>query len=100
VFYDGRFRTVYGPEVEEAFFAFISRSETPGWREALDAWPTEWVLMPAEHPVAARMAAQPDFALAYRGELAVLYRRLRPGQTPPEPTAGPVPSPVIPLRPR
>jgi hypothetical protein len=100
VFYDGRFRTVYGPELEEAYFDFISQGEVPGWRKALDGWPTEWVLTKTEHPSAKRMQAQPDWRLVYQDPQAMLFRKRQPGVPEPEAVIGADRPPVIPFRPR
>jgi hypothetical protein len=99
VFYDGRFRTAYGPEVEDAYFGFVAREPSPTWRRPLDDWPTEWVLVPTEHPCGERMAAQADFELVYRDAQASLFRRRGADRPPAEPTLGPEVLPVIPFRP-
>lgn len=75
VFFDGRFRTVYPPAVEEAYFAFVAEDPAPGWRRALEAWPTEWVLLARGTPAARRMLAEPGWHVAYQDAQALLFAR-------------------------
>jgi hypothetical protein len=72
VFFDGRFRTVYPPEIETDYLAFQDGEEGK-WRRALDAFPTEWVLIPNDLPVTERMDREPGWRLVYRDAIASLY---------------------------
>ena len=99
VFYDGRFRTVYSAAIEEAYFDFVAPLPTPAWRRALDDWKTEWVLIPAGSPAAARMHEQPDWRVAYQDRQAVLFTKRITGEVAPEPVLG-EPLPELPFEPR
>ena len=74
VFFDGRFRTVYPPEIEEDYLEF-QEAQSDRWRQALDRYPTEWVLMPLDAPVVARMAREPGWTLVYQDGLCALFGR-------------------------
>ncbi len=95
VFYDGRFRTVYGQEIEDAFFTFIHWEEKPGWRRPLDDYPTEWVLMPATYTVSSRMLKQKDWRLVYRDTQALLFRRASAAGSGVDPVVGSDPPPTL-----
>lgn len=98
VHYDGRHRTVYGLDVEEEHFDFLTSEPDPPptWRRALTAWPTEAVLVRSATAVDRRMRAEPGWRVAYEDPVATLFLRLDDGDaTPPPPVVGPATSPVI-----
>jgi hypothetical protein len=95
VFYDGRFRTVYGPEIEDAFFGFMHWEEQAGWRRALDDYPTDWVLLPTSYAVTQRMLTLADWRVAYRDSQATLFCRDSAGA--PQAVVGVEPPPTLPF---
>jgi len=105
VFYDGRFRTVYPPATEAAFFAFFDPHQPPGWRRVLDDFPTDLVLLerhaPPERPrpAAARLERDPGWWVLYRDAQAILFARARPGEEAPTPALGGDPPDSIPFDP-
>jgi hypothetical protein len=102
VHYDGRHRTVYGLDVEEEHFAFLTSEPDPPptWRRALTAWPTEAVLVRSATAVDRRMRAEPGWRVAYEDPVATLFLRLDGGGATPPPVVGPATSPVIPFETR
>jgi len=84
-FLDGRFLSAYSAAIIEDYFEFIYAG--PGWRKALEAYPTEIVLIHRGNPVAGKMAELPDWRLAYDAGPALLYlkRGLAAAQTATQP---------------
>ncbi len=72
VFFDGRFRTVYPPEIEQKYLDFQD-GVSERWRRALDEHPTEWVLIPNDLPVAVLLEREPGWRRVYRDSVASLY---------------------------
>lgn len=97
VFYDGRFRTAYDAEVEDAYFAFTAATAAPGWRDAITRWPTDLVLLPADRPAAARLEQEPGWRVAYRDVQALVFERLTPGEAPPPTVLGGHPPASLPF---
>lgn len=70
---DGRYETVYPRPVHEAYFRFINAE--PGWREFLEAYPPDVILLSVHDPVTAALAADPGWRLARRGRGSLLFLR-------------------------
>jgi hypothetical protein len=73
VFIDGRFEAVYPPQVLEDYFSFIQGGD--GWERALDAYPTDIVLLQRAHGVHPRLFARDDFAYVYSDPAALVFVR-------------------------
>jgi hypothetical protein len=68
---DGRFATVFPPEVVEHNFDFFAG--VPGWRRLIDDYPTDAALVPLD--AACPIAALPGWDLLYEGPVARVYAR-------------------------
>lgn len=68
---DGRFATVYPPDVVEDNFAFFAGRDD--WKRLLDAYPTDAVLAPAAAPPP--IAAAAGWQRAFADDVAVLFVR-------------------------
>jgi hypothetical protein len=97
VAYDGRFRTVYPPEVEDAYFDLLSNQRPEEWRRLLYDYPTEWVLIPVESDLADRMQSEAGWWLVYEDLLAALYQRAVQGEKAPQPVRRSEPAPDMPF---
>ncbi len=84
---DGRYETVYPPEVIRAYSAFMYGRR--GWRELLRRWPPEAVLVRPTDAPARLLAGEPGWREVYRDPGAVLWMRQR--RTPPGSAAPPPP---------
>lgn len=74
VFFDGRFRTVYPASIEQDYLAL--QFALPGSSRALEAYPTELVLLSRELPQAiALLEAEPAWVEVYRSSLSALFVR-------------------------
>ena len=71
VFIDGRFCSCYGPTVMADYLAFIYRGKE--WSRAIDAYPTDIVLVHVGNPVAPDMAKRADWALVYADDACALF---------------------------
>ncbi|MFM8410436.1 MAG: hypothetical protein ACKOCT_09180 [Alphaproteobacteria bacterium] len=80
VFIDGRFETVYPPEVIRDYFAF--RQGSDGWERLLDAWPTEVVVVRRSTGVQARLFQRPDLEYVYSDPAALVFVRKSPRMAP------------------
>jgi len=74
VFLDGRFRSAYGVEVIDDYFEFLYAG--PGWTRALDAYPTDIVLLHKGNPAFAAMASRKDWVLVFKGITARLFLKM------------------------
>jgi hypothetical protein len=74
VFIDSRFEMVYPLRIQRDYLAFASGS-LPGAERVLDAYPTDFVLMPTGSPAYALMMAQTRWRLIYRDPVAALFAR-------------------------
>lgn len=74
IFVDGRYDTAYPPEVIHDYLRF--RFNLPGGTHVLDAYPHDFVLIPAAAAAARRLMEQRhDWKLLYRDDDALLYAR-------------------------
>jgi hypothetical protein len=73
VFIESLFEAYYPPEVQRDYAAFYYAR--PGATRALDAYPTQFVLMPSGSPADAVMRAQGGWRLLYRDPVAALFAR-------------------------
>jgi hypothetical protein len=78
VFFDSRF-DFYG----EAFSKQVIDAEAlrPGWREFLDAWRIDTAIVERQQALAQALAVDPDFAITYEDDTAIVARRSRPPAT-------------------
>jgi hypothetical protein len=70
---DGRFETVYPPEVAKEYFDFILA--TPRWRQFLLHYPPDLILVDSRSRVYALLRAEPGWRLAYADQGCALLRR-------------------------
>lgn len=75
VFIDGR-ADVYGDALMEDYAAVTEIK--PGWREVLDRHQVTDVLVEKEAPIAVLLASQPEWRLAYEGEVERVFVRDAP----------------------
>jgi len=73
VFIDSRFEMVYPPRVQRDYLDFVRCG--PEASAVLAAYPTDYVLMPAQSAASRFMAAQPGWRLVYRDPVAALFAR-------------------------
>jgi hypothetical protein len=73
VFIDGRYDTVYPPEVVQQFLVF--NYNQPGGDNALTAYPTDYVLIPPDIGARSLMDSRKDWRLIYSDDTARLYAR-------------------------
>lgn len=71
VFLDGRFTDAYRPETARDYFDFLYGA--PAWRRALDAYPTDLLLLHKGNPACARVAALPEWRAVAEDDFAVLF---------------------------
>lgn len=72
VFIDGR-ADVYGPEPVRDYLTLAGAG--PGWRDLLDEYRVEAVLLPPGYPLSYRLARDPDWELVFEGELEQIFVR-------------------------
>lgn len=76
VAFDGRYRTVYSPELEEEFFALHRAAlDRPTTTPILDRHATDVALVPAGRSVEAYLMLREDFRCVYRDEQASVFVR-------------------------
>jgi len=68
---DGRYRTVYPVRVIDDNFNFFFAEK--GWRNLIDSYPTETILIHPINPVAPRIAKLKDWALVFGSDTALLF---------------------------
>jgi hypothetical protein len=73
VFIDSRFEMVYPPRVQRDYLDFV-RGDA-GASAVLAAYPTDYVLMPAQSAASRFMAAQARWRLIYSDPVAALFAR-------------------------
>jgi hypothetical protein len=73
VFIDGRFEAVYPPAVLDDYFQFVRGGE--GWERALDAYPTDIVLVSRAHGIHPRLFARDDFMYVHSDRAALVFVR-------------------------
>jgi hypothetical protein len=73
---DGRYEEVYSDRIMQDVFTFYDA--TPGWRAALDSYPTDAALVPTDTPVASTMH-QTGWTRTYNDREFEIY--VRPGVT-------------------
>jgi hypothetical protein len=73
VFIDGRFEAVYPRQVLDDYFAFIRGGD--GWERALDAYPTDIVLLQRAHGIQRRLFARHDFVYVYSDPASLVFVR-------------------------
>lgn len=71
VFMDGRFRSAYSPTTIEDYFSFLYGKTT--WRNALDHYPTDIVLVHPRNPAASLMHAQNGWVQVSHTDTADLF---------------------------
>ena len=71
VFLDGRFLSAYSEDTIRDYFQFLYGA--PEWDRAIDAYPTDIVLVHAGNPVVPLIARRPDWRLAFAAGPARLY---------------------------
>jgi hypothetical protein len=76
VFIDGRFEASYPRVVMDDYFTFVDAR--PGWERALDAYPTEVVVLDPTMPVVQHLAERTDFARVYADGTAMVWVRATP----------------------
>ncbi|MCX6340050.1 MAG: hypothetical protein NTX71_09060 [Candidatus Aureabacteria bacterium] len=68
---DGRYETVYPEEViDDNFGCFFAR---PGWRNLIDRYPTEMILVHPLNPVTPFLEGLSEWALVFKSETASLF---------------------------
>lgn len=72
VFIDGR-ADVYGPEPVRDYLTLVSTG--PGWRDLLDEYRVEAVLLPPGYPLSYRLARDPAWELVFEGEVEQIFVR-------------------------
>lgn len=76
VAFDGRYRTVYPPQVEHDFLALIRADDSdPAQQRLLDDYPSELVLLPTAAPACVALARRSDWAEIYRDDQARLFAK-------------------------
>jgi hypothetical protein len=74
VAFDGRYRTVYPPEVEREFMAFQKlTADDAGPTPILDRYATEIALLPVKSSVCGYLDGRDDWVLLFRDEQSALY---------------------------
>jgi hypothetical protein len=79
VFIDGR-NDLYGERFIKAYWRTASGG--PDWKKTLTDERVEWVLWPADEPLAALLAESPDWKLFHRDPTAVVFVRRREASGP------------------
>jgi hypothetical protein len=70
---DGRYETVYRDEVCRDYFDFLFAREN--WRNILNKYPPDMVLVRSESKICSLLANDPNWSLAYAGEGSTLFLR-------------------------
>src|SRR6185295_14647307 len=70
---DSRYEVAFRPELLVAHLDFFAARR--GWRDFLDAYPTDLVLAPAGAPVVDALATQSGWSIVYRDDAYVLFAR-------------------------
>jgi len=73
VFIDGRFEAVYPRQLLDDYFAFVQGGD--GWERALDAYPTDIVLLQRAHGIQRRLFARHDFMYVYSDPASLVFVR-------------------------
>jgi hypothetical protein len=73
IFVDGRVDLIYPPRVIDEYLDFFAGE--PGGARLLDAYPHDYVLMPAGSPADLTLSARRDWRPIYRDPVAVLFAR-------------------------
>jgi hypothetical protein len=68
---DGRYETVYPEEVIDDNFGFFFAG--PGWRNLIDRYPTEMILVHPLNPVTPILEGLSGWALVFKSETASLF---------------------------
>ena len=71
--FDGRYETVYPPEVEEDFTKFINART--GWREFLVKYPPDMILVNPRAEIAGLIRKEPEWEKGYEDQGSVLFIR-------------------------
>ncbi len=97
VFMDGRFLSAYSHRVIDDYLGALYGA--PDWKRVLDTYGVDLVLTHPGNPLTERVNQDPDWALAFAEDSAVLHvrreahrpliERLAAGNTPPAPDPGP-----------
>ena len=69
--FDGRYETVYPPEVEGIFFDFIDAR--PRWREFLEDYPPDLILLDKRMKIAELIRKEPQWRQIYIDAGCVLF---------------------------
>lgn len=71
VAFDGRYETVYPPEIEDKFFTF--NYARPQWREFLKVYPPDLILLDKRTKIAALITKEPQWRQIYADKYCVLF---------------------------
>lgn len=71
VYMDGRFRSAYSNEAIDRYLTCLYAQA--GWREALEAYPTDMALVHIGNPVARKLESLPEWVAVYADGPAVLF---------------------------
>ncbi len=72
VAFDGRYETVYPPEIEEKYFEFIAAG--PRWQEFLKDYPPDLILLDKRMKIAELIGKDPQWRQIYADAGCVLFR--------------------------
>jgi hypothetical protein len=78
VFFDTRY-DFYGADFSKR--VIDTQSLSPGWRAQLDAWRIDTLIVEKKRALAQALAVDPDFAVVYEDDGAIVARRIAPAPT-------------------
>jgi hypothetical protein len=65
--------TAYPPSLLDDWYRVANTGD--GWRDTLDHWQVDTILMPSNTKIVAALAADPDWTVAYRDPIATVLRK-------------------------
>jgi hypothetical protein len=73
---DGRYETVYPPEVCREYFDFLRAG--PNWNKFLEHYPPDYILVYPDRKLAGLLKEEPDWRVVYADKGAILFQRGAP----------------------
>ena len=72
VAFDGRYETVYPPEVCQIYWDFSFAR--PNWKAFLEQYPPDFILLPQNENVAKLLSREPAWRIAYSDKFCILFK--------------------------
>jgi hypothetical protein len=72
VAFDGRYETVYPPEVCRRYFDFLWAR--PNWKTFLEQYPPDFILWPKNRKIARILSREPAWRIVYADKFCVLFK--------------------------